>query len=310
MILDESGHLAKMKRHDYLPFGEEIFAPTGRRAAAMGYSGGDGLRQQFTLKERDVETGLDYFLARYYASTQGRFTSPDPLMESGRVNRPQTWNRFSYVLNNPLRFIDPNGLDTTNAEDKDQQSQKPAPKIVFDDFELGVPPPPISKEPVPAGSQILGVIPRDDERGVPYSWVSETGIQISVGVQILDQNGKPYYAENSEGTPAQFQETVTTVPGGVEAPGMEGQEPATSIADLNRGGQIGDRHRYNAAPNRLPDNLNVIRRQIMWVVDPNTGERHDVGHHEIRYSKSAVTIIDYSQGKEKAKTLGPYTPRL
>lgn len=61
-----------MKRHDYLPFGEELFAGTGGRTVALGYAG-DGVRQQFTLKERDIETGLDYFLS----STQGRFTSPD-----------------------------------------------------------------------------------------------------------------------------------------------------------------------------------------------------------------------------------------
>jgi YD repeat-containing protein len=73
MIFDRTGAPANMSRHDYLPFGEELFAPTGGRSAAMGYSGGDGVRQQFTSKERDVETGLDYFLARYYASIQGRF---------------------------------------------------------------------------------------------------------------------------------------------------------------------------------------------------------------------------------------------
>ena len=44
----------------------------------MGYVLGDGVRQQFTLKERDVETGLDFFEARYYSSVDGRFTSVDP----------------------------------------------------------------------------------------------------------------------------------------------------------------------------------------------------------------------------------------
>jgi len=53
---------------------------------------------------------LDYFGARYYASTQGRFTSPDPLLASGVIEYPQSWNRYSYVLNNPLRLIDPDGL--------------------------------------------------------------------------------------------------------------------------------------------------------------------------------------------------------
>src|SRR5205085_4392163 len=50
---------------------------TGLRTAALDYYGGDGVRQQFTAKERDIETGLDYFINRYYASTQGRFVSPD-----------------------------------------------------------------------------------------------------------------------------------------------------------------------------------------------------------------------------------------
>jgi hypothetical protein len=71
MVLDETGNLNSMKRHDYLPFGEEIVAPTGGRSAAQGYAG-DGVRQQFTLYERDTETELDYAQARYYAGAQGR----------------------------------------------------------------------------------------------------------------------------------------------------------------------------------------------------------------------------------------------
>jgi RHS repeat-associated protein len=109
MMLDQTGSLANVKRHDYLPFGEELFAPTGGRSAAQGYASGDGVRQQFTLKERDIETGLDYFGARYFAATQGRFTSVDPLLESADPLMPQSWNRYSYVLNNPLAFTDPTG---------------------------------------------------------------------------------------------------------------------------------------------------------------------------------------------------------
>jgi RHS repeat-associated protein len=95
-------------RHDYLPFGEEI-GLSGGRTASQGYVV-DNVRQKFTQKERDVETGLDYFGARYYASTQGRFTSADPLMASGSTVDPQTWNRYSYSYNNPLRFTDPSGM--------------------------------------------------------------------------------------------------------------------------------------------------------------------------------------------------------
>ncbi|HKU73659.1 MAG TPA: RHS repeat-associated core domain-containing protein, partial [Pyrinomonadaceae bacterium] len=110
IILDQTGSLANVKRHDYLPFGEELFAGTGGRTTAQGYSG-DGIRQQFTQKERDNETGLDYFLARYYSSPQGRFILPDPLLSSGKASEPQSWNRYNYCSNNPLNTIDPKGLE-------------------------------------------------------------------------------------------------------------------------------------------------------------------------------------------------------
>jgi RHS repeat-associated protein len=108
MILDETGALANMKRHDYLPFGEELIPPTGGRTAAMGYTS-DGIRQRFTAKERDSETGLDYFGARYYSSTQGRFTSPDAPLADQSSDDPQSWNLYTYVRNNPLRSTDPDG---------------------------------------------------------------------------------------------------------------------------------------------------------------------------------------------------------
>ena len=107
IVLDQTGSFANVKRHDYLPFGEELIAGMGGRTISQGYAG-DGVRQQFTLKERDTETGLDYFLARYYSSTQGRFSGPDGM--SGVPARPQSWNAYTYVLNNPLRLVDPDGL--------------------------------------------------------------------------------------------------------------------------------------------------------------------------------------------------------
>ena len=78
---------------------------------------------EFTSKERDAETGLDYFGARYMSSAQGRFTSPDPLLGSGRPEDPQSWNRYAYGFNNPLRFIDPSGLDPISVEDCQKNSE-------------------------------------------------------------------------------------------------------------------------------------------------------------------------------------------
>lgn len=65
--------------------------------------------KQFTGKERDAETGLDYFGARYYSGSLGRFTGVDPSMLSTVKANPQSWNRYTYTLNNPLKYIDPNG---------------------------------------------------------------------------------------------------------------------------------------------------------------------------------------------------------
>jgi RHS repeat-associated protein len=130
IILDQTGTLANVRRHDYLPFGEELVAPAGGRGTALGYEAGDGIRQQFTAKERDNETGLDFFEARYYASTQGRFTSIDPyniVLEAQfatdtnkaqsqfrtYLSNPQRWARYTYALNNPLLYTDPQGEDVT-----------------------------------------------------------------------------------------------------------------------------------------------------------------------------------------------------
>ncbi len=106
---DNSGNLVVGGRHDYLPFGEELGAGVGIRSASIGY-GDDSTRQKFGSKERDNETGLDFFEARYFSSAQGRFTSVDPLLASGTIYHPQTWNRYSFTLNNPLKYIDPTGM--------------------------------------------------------------------------------------------------------------------------------------------------------------------------------------------------------
>jgi RHS repeat-associated protein len=123
MILDQSGSLANVKRHDYLPFGDEITSSISGRSG-HGYGGGDGVRQQFTLKERDNETGLDYFGARYYASTQGRFTSPDEVWKDSQLGDPQSWNKYTYVRNNPLRFVDPTGEKATVNVETDEEKKR------------------------------------------------------------------------------------------------------------------------------------------------------------------------------------------
>jgi RHS repeat-associated protein len=91
-------------RYDYRPFGEDV--TIGR----SGY-GGANVRQKFAGYEFDGESGLAFAQARHYGNTAGRFTSPDPSLSSARPANPQSWNRYTYTINNPINLTDPTGLD-------------------------------------------------------------------------------------------------------------------------------------------------------------------------------------------------------
>jgi RHS repeat-associated protein len=67
-------------------------------------------RFKFATYYRDSTTGLDYADQRFYASAIGRFITPDPYQSSGEAMIPGTWNRYSYVVGDPINFFDPRGL--------------------------------------------------------------------------------------------------------------------------------------------------------------------------------------------------------
>src|SRR6185437_11241648 len=66
---------------------------------------------EFTGYEYDSDTGYNYALARFDAGRWGRFMSPDPYLGSMGITDPQSLNRYTYALDNPLMFTDPLGLD-------------------------------------------------------------------------------------------------------------------------------------------------------------------------------------------------------
>jgi RHS repeat-associated protein len=77
------------------------------------------VKQKFGSKERDMETGLDYFGARYFSSIQGRFTGVDPIsVTMKRMLDPQQINMYGYARNNPLAYVDPTGMDPESEEEK------------------------------------------------------------------------------------------------------------------------------------------------------------------------------------------------
>jgi RHS repeat-associated protein len=79
----------------------------------------DAVSRKFTGKERDSESGLDNFGARYNSSSVGRFMSPDPIQHPRQSNwsmdaflaTPQRWNQYTYALNNPLLYVDRDGAE-------------------------------------------------------------------------------------------------------------------------------------------------------------------------------------------------------
>jgi RHS repeat-associated protein len=124
IITDSVGNV--VSRRDFLPFGEELTINVGARSNALKYGTiADNIRQKFTGYEKDDETGLDFAEARMYENRFGRFTAVDPLLASGKSANPQTFNRYSYVGNNPIIITDPLGLDwySRNDPNKDGRTQ-------------------------------------------------------------------------------------------------------------------------------------------------------------------------------------------
>jgi RHS repeat-associated protein len=112
MVTSATG--AVLECYDYLPFGRMLGSGINSRNNGCYPANPDTqinsrLPQKFTGKERDSETRLDYFGARYYSAAQGRFTSADAPFADQHPENPQSWNLYQYAYNNPLANVDRDG---------------------------------------------------------------------------------------------------------------------------------------------------------------------------------------------------------
>lgn len=139
VITDATGTIKS--ESDYYPWGGEL-----------QIANGDSNHYKFTGKERDAETGLDYFGARYYGNGLGRFLTPDEPFVDQDAQDPQSWNLYSYVRNNPGTLTDVDGrtvlvcLKTDDgAEECEAVSNDDYRRARQDDEELGNTAPPLGE---------------------------------------------------------------------------------------------------------------------------------------------------------------------
>jgi RHS repeat-associated protein len=166
-------------RHDYLPYGEEIFSLGGRNSQAgidAKYEQDDNINQKFTGYERDDETGLDFAQARYYCNKHGRFTTTDPIIMSvGRQVDPQQINLYVYVRNNPFKFVDVSGKDLIPADAKSANQ-------LMDDFARRLSKSELANLKIVAGQNITIINPAFQSNSTAYQQIVKA---ITANKQII-----------------------------------------------------------------------------------------------------------------------------
>jgi RHS repeat-associated protein len=179
LVTDAQKHT--LGEHDYFPYGvtptkayQEELNPGTPHIDPMRYAG----HQRDFLGYLNVENTdyLDYMHARYYDPKLGRFLSVDPHIGDPQV--PQSWNRYTYALNNPIKFIDPTGKDCTTlpiAEDGADQV------VCTDEITVrGDPVPPTNAEIA------MGVFADVVDQTV-YDIIARPGVTVAAG--LLNDNG-------------------------------------------------------------------------------------------------------------------------
>ena len=161
VIQDRLGSVGK-----YYPYGEERNSPQLPNDQV-----------KFATYTRDSATGNDYADQRYYTSVLGRFMTPDPYRGtgggSGDANNPQSWNRYAYVIGDPINWTDSSGQFYQPPE------QTPNP-----------PPPPFVDTSSPPSNQVPGKAPKQNlpNSPIPCPPVPQAGGLPAAASAIIAQN--------------------------------------------------------------------------------------------------------------------------
>jgi len=164
-----------------LPFGDGLNCITPPNSSGNSYAASliAPTEHHFTGKERDTESGNDYFGARYYSSSMGRFLSPDwaakvmpvPYV---KLDNPQTFNLYAYVGNNPLTRTDPTGHVVCNGSECDQVKKS------LDDTKKAIASGTLSKDEKNALKGVLKFYGK---------WGQDNGVTVNTGVKGLTTEG-------------------------------------------------------------------------------------------------------------------------
>ncbi len=228
LLTDAAGNVLEEKA--YYSFGQP--RSTWSDAANLGLLPSQYL---FSQKERDEESGFDYFEARYLATPLGRFLSVDPLADepaAGLIN-PQSAHPYAYALNRPTTLVDPNGQQPTTVDFILN------PQRFLNQHQVEIPYFPGET----TGDQRIHVYQKQGIRGPPKFLMitdvgrrqlgGDRGVQRGLGWQKIDTIKLPFLAVCENITDAQFRELVAAEPGQTEFQTIEpGELNVLSKQDL------------------------------------------------------------------------------
>ena len=171
VVTDASG--TQVDAVNYHPFGETTESPAPNKA---------GFNHKFTGQELDSETGLYNYNARLYSPETGRFISADSIVPD--PTNPQSLNRYSYAMNNPLNHIDPSGHDDGDCDPEVEDCDEP-------------PPPPENPTPPPDNPTPPNNNPGSGSTGYPTIYDTLYNYTYPDSSSSVDQSG--LFSDNSDG---------------------------------------------------------------------------------------------------------------